>query len=458
MPPKRALIVDDSRTAQFKLSRTLENYNLIIDTSLSAEDALGYLSYQLPDVIFMDHSMKGMNGLDAVKIIKSNSSTATIPVIMYTAQSGELYLSQARAMGAIDVLSKDVMTDLDIQRVMSNLKIGLKVEKAATQSPSKTRSPISKDQESNTNPSESSRWADRMQLRDQMTKSLEIQQSQFRRELQDNTKLLVTRFTREINSLRNELAQQRKLNQELHTQTQQVHQEPPKNAQRKIWLSAAFTLIGLLFLAMLLHKESSRNGLAMKSVNESLNQLVSEQQRAFKYHVSRQSRANLDLNSEQSKNVLSALVWAVNQQGEFHYNEKALDQDKLTVINEMLEHLSALNFSGTLTLNIHNGDFCVRISDDGQFSLPDQSIPATSCRFISNTVFNFDQASQTSIEFENQLRGSPMIESGQLNVVIKAHGLTKPVNRYPTISDGISSSKWNEVAQANNRVEIELSE
>jgi len=423
MPPKRALIVDDSRTAQFKLSRTLENYNLIIDTSLSAEDALGYLSYQLPDVIFMDHSMKGMNGLDAVKIIKSNSSTATIPVIMYTAQSGEL-----------------------------------KVGETATQNPSKTERPISKDQESNTSPAESSRWADRMQLRDQMTKSLEIQQSQFRRELQDNTKLLVTRFTREINSLRSELGQQRKLNQELHTQTQQIHQEPQKSVQQKIWLSAAFALIGLLFLALLLHKEFSKSGLAMKSVNESLNQLASEQQRAFKYHVSRQSRAKLDLHSEQSKNVLSALVWAVNQQGEFHYNQKALDQNKLTVINQMLEHLSAINFSGTLTLNIHNGDFCVRISDDGQFSLPDQSIPATSCRFISNTVFNFDQASQTSLEFENQLRSSPMIESGQLNVVIKAHGLTKPVNRYPTISDGIFSNEWNEVAQANNRVEIELSE
>ena len=65
------------------------------------EQALDYLTHQQPDVIFMDHLMPGMDGFQAVQAIKNNPRTATIPIMMYTSQEGELYLSQARALGAI---------------------------------------------------------------------------------------------------------------------------------------------------------------------------------------------------------------------------------------------------------------------------------------------------------------------------------------------------------------------
>src|SRR6187455_2251751 len=108
MSAKRALIVDDSRSARVILTRILESYELEVDSAESAEQALEYLRHGRPDVIFMDHLMPGMDGFQAVRAIKSNPRTATIPILMYTSQEGELYVGQARALGAVGVLPKSV--------------------------------------------------------------------------------------------------------------------------------------------------------------------------------------------------------------------------------------------------------------------------------------------------------------------------------------------------------------
>ena len=106
--PINALIVDDSKTACKVLARMLAPLDITADSEYSAEAALDYLTSNKPDIIFMDHNMPGMDGLQAVKIIKSNPVTATIPVMMYTAKEGEVYIGQARALGAVDVLPKEV--------------------------------------------------------------------------------------------------------------------------------------------------------------------------------------------------------------------------------------------------------------------------------------------------------------------------------------------------------------
>ncbi len=119
---KRALIVDDSRSARVILSRMLEQHGMAVDTAESAEQALEYLQQNRPDVIFMDHLMPGMDGFQAVQAIKSDVQTATIPLMMYTSQEGELYVSQARALGAVGVLPKTVRP-VDVSRVLYQLHL-----------------------------------------------------------------------------------------------------------------------------------------------------------------------------------------------------------------------------------------------------------------------------------------------------------------------------------------------
>src|ERR1700737_1058490 len=119
---KRALIVDDSKSARLFLARILEKYEIDVDNAENAEAAIEYLTSHRPDVIFMDHLMPGMDGFQAVQAIKNNPLTATIPIMMYTSQEGELYLGQARALGAVGVLPKQIKPT-DVSKVLYQLHL-----------------------------------------------------------------------------------------------------------------------------------------------------------------------------------------------------------------------------------------------------------------------------------------------------------------------------------------------
>src|SRR5215472_9780684 len=122
MGAKRALIVDDSKSARLFLARILEKYEIDVDSAETAEAAIEYLASHRPDVIFMDHLMPGMDGFQAVQAIKNNPRTATIPIMMYTSQEGELYLGQARALGAVGVLPKQIKPT-DVSKVLYQLHL-----------------------------------------------------------------------------------------------------------------------------------------------------------------------------------------------------------------------------------------------------------------------------------------------------------------------------------------------
>src|ERR1700704_6654881 len=122
MGAKRALIVDDSKSARLFLARILEKYEIDVDNAENAEAAIEFLGSHRPDVIFMDHLMPGMDGFQAVQAIKNNPRTATIPIMMYTSQEGELYLGQARALGAVGVLPKQIKPT-DVSKVLFELHL-----------------------------------------------------------------------------------------------------------------------------------------------------------------------------------------------------------------------------------------------------------------------------------------------------------------------------------------------
>jgi len=122
MSSKRALVVDDSKSARAFLSRILERHEITVDAAESAEAAIDYLTRNRPDVIFMDHMMPGMDGFQAVQSIKNNPRTAAIPILMYTSQEGDLYLGQARALGAEGVLPKQIK-QADVTKMLFQLRL-----------------------------------------------------------------------------------------------------------------------------------------------------------------------------------------------------------------------------------------------------------------------------------------------------------------------------------------------
>ncbi len=112
MAVNTALVVDDSKSARIMLSRLVQKNGLEVNMVESGEEALAYLeSSPLPDVIFMDHMMPGMDGLATTRKISNNPATSHIPVLMYTSKEGPEYEAEMRSSGAYAMLGKPAKPD-----------------------------------------------------------------------------------------------------------------------------------------------------------------------------------------------------------------------------------------------------------------------------------------------------------------------------------------------------------
>ncbi|PID41830.1 MAG: hypothetical protein CSA52_01195 [Gammaproteobacteria bacterium] len=106
MTLKSALLVDDSKLARITLKKLLEKRNLEVSMCASAQEALDYLKDNHPDVIFMDHLMPEMDGIEAMEKIRASPSTQHIPVVMCTGKEGGNYEEFVKQAGAIGFLAK----------------------------------------------------------------------------------------------------------------------------------------------------------------------------------------------------------------------------------------------------------------------------------------------------------------------------------------------------------------
>jgi CheY-like chemotaxis protein len=144
MSPIKILLVDDSKSARYALRLHLQRHEAEVETMDSAEMALERIKEEPPDAVFMDHTMPGMNGFEALDILKAGPDTAGIPVVMCTANEDPDYLARALRKGALDVLpksaAKDRLADLlsRIQDIVSAASIPVEAAAAATRPPVET--------------------------------------------------------------------------------------------------------------------------------------------------------------------------------------------------------------------------------------------------------------------------------------------------------------------------------
>jgi CheY-like chemotaxis protein len=107
MAVSTALVIDDSKSARIMLSRLVQSNGLEVNMVESGEEAIQYLqTHALPDVIFMDHMMPGMDGLETTRQITADPRTRNIPILMYTSKEGPEYEEEVFASGAYAMLGK----------------------------------------------------------------------------------------------------------------------------------------------------------------------------------------------------------------------------------------------------------------------------------------------------------------------------------------------------------------
>ncbi|MCF6281769.1 MAG: response regulator [Candidatus Polarisedimenticolaceae bacterium] len=108
---KKVLLVDDSKSARIVLSRLLQKCDFDVEMVNSGEEALDYLIEGRPDAIFIDYMMDGMDGLEAIGLIKKNPAISSIPIVMCSANEGRDYVTAALSYGAIGILPKPPTKD-----------------------------------------------------------------------------------------------------------------------------------------------------------------------------------------------------------------------------------------------------------------------------------------------------------------------------------------------------------
>lgn len=116
------LVVDDQpRNLQLVAAVLKGEYNLLIaDTG---EKAIRAATEKSPDLILMDVMMPEMSGFEVTRILKSNPTTADIPIIFLTAKSESTDIVQGLEMGGVDYILKPFHRLELLQRIRTHIQI-----------------------------------------------------------------------------------------------------------------------------------------------------------------------------------------------------------------------------------------------------------------------------------------------------------------------------------------------
>jgi signal transduction histidine kinase/ActR/RegA family two-component response regulator len=113
-PTARVLAVDDSKTNLTVLKGLLSPFRITADSCLSGEEAIASVKQNPYDLIFMDHMMPGMDGVETVKAIREweteLGNDVPVPIIALTANAVSGMREMFLENGFNDFLSKPIET------------------------------------------------------------------------------------------------------------------------------------------------------------------------------------------------------------------------------------------------------------------------------------------------------------------------------------------------------------
>jgi len=453
MGAKRALIVDDSKSARLFLARLLEKYELDVDNAENAESAIEYLTTHRPDVIFMDHMMPGMDGFQAVQAIKNNPRTATIPIMMYTSQEGELYLGQARALGAVGVLPKTIK-QADVSKVLYQLHL-VPDRRRTDQS---TFTPVNAASVEAESPDLAAiaAAADPNAPAVLTAAALREQFAELRRALVAGVDTQTDRITAEVRAL---------LLESLPPPSPGAPTRPPIPWG---WVVASAALA----IAFLSTTFWWRNLNQLNQVSAELTQLqnaVADQQAALAALTvvgpgGRRTGAGAQGGALGESPTAVSAAGITKPPGEakpavmpFPYGSEALGSTRLEAVRQLVYRLARENATGVVDIKTYAGRFClVGNSVDGFSLAPDETLFAK-CDVVGNPAEDaLPPAQRIPLALANIAGDIRHSTHGALQVQSSMGNPSVLAVQYPPISSDLTAGEWNRAASANNRVEIRV--
>ena len=123
MSTPHILLVEDNELNRDMLSRRLERKGFRISMALDGAEGILKAQQLRPDLILMDLSLPVVDGWEAIRKLKADPITASIPIIALTAHARSEDEQTAKEAGADDFDTKPV----DLQRLLE--KIGRRFER-----------------------------------------------------------------------------------------------------------------------------------------------------------------------------------------------------------------------------------------------------------------------------------------------------------------------------------------
>jgi CheY-like chemotaxis protein len=511
MTAKRALIVDDSKSARTFLSRILEQYEIDVDTAESAEVAIEYLTRHRPDVIFMDHLMPGMDGFQAVQAIKNNPRTATIPIMMYTSQEGELYLGQARALGAVGVLPKQIRP-MDVSKVLYQLGLLPErrsreqttftpadeelVEAAATVKTSAGAGGGASGRAAGAAPalvatSGSAGPPPAASDFDARLQSLMREQiAELRRFVVANLENQAERIVSDVRSLTRDLAPAVAPATSAEADAESLRADRRGSSQWPWGVAIAALVVGLAMGAMWWREIEQRGVVSVEAAE--LRAAVAAREASAREATERAERAEQmlaalmddggapssgvpaaddgasDAAAEAALRPVSGAAAASQTQDEGRtagssiaanarvpYGEAPLSGARLETLQRLLARLATAGARGAVEVRSFPGRFCLVGNANDGFSLAPEESAYARCDFVGNPFEEaLSPAQRESLAFANLVGEYRRTSNGTLDVRVTAGEAEATAAPYPAIDGRLTAGEWNRAAAANNRVEM----
>jgi CheY-like chemotaxis protein len=423
MPGKRALVVDDSKSARVVLSRMLERYGIEVDSAESAESALEYLKDRRPDVIFMDHLMPGMDGLQAVREIKANPVLSSIPIMMYTSQEGEIYGGQARASGAVGVLPKSIRP-IDVTKALYQLQLlpDRRDDEPSALEPAGGLPRRESAQPAAVTPVEALLKEQNLELRRFIVSTLDTWTHRIVAELRPKTP------------------------DEDEADEAGTKAPPPPRPWPWI-LAAASAMIAFLVVAILYWQarvateQAERAFEAVTASNETLTEAIE------KWRIAGEASAEAA-----GQEGFRPMVLAVP------FGEQALSPARLESIRTLVAQLERAAISGVVRIESFAGSFCLASAGNDGYTLAAPASPASQCEQVGNP---FDDtrggASRQPLGFANLAASVRQRTGSAIELELVPGPRERLAVSYPAIEQA-TAGQWNAAAQSNNRIEISIVE
>ena len=457
MSAKRALVVDDSKSARAFLAKLLEGHALEVDSAETAEQAIDYLTRHRPDVIFMDHLMPGMDGFQAVQAIKNNPRTATIPILMYTSQEGELYLGQARALGAMGVLPKSV-APADVSKVLQQLHLTHDAVPHASEpvgatlaGPDETTAevPVALADTGRLHIATPSIQTPAMAAA--ATAAPPVVDHLLRDQIAELRRFMVSRLDDQSERLLTDVRLMiRDAVPPPPPPPAPVLLPPPPPAPRSPWpwaLAAAASLVAVVLGALLWNQTQRLNSLeAGRAAAVALTATAPATGAVAKPVAAVGTQASLDASPEIT--VLPV-----------PFGEAPLAGSRVDQLRSLVGALAANGLSGTVEVRRFAGRFCLQGDRGNGFSLADAAMPYLQCDLVADAgdaALGSQPAESTT--FANTLAELRKAHGEAIRIQVAEESEGPAARSYPEIGGTPprvpTAGEWNAAAEANNRVEI----